>query len=499
MRNHARRKYRLFFIVNAIVILLTSVALATNPYADLGAGIYVMLLFLICTLPSFFIKTYRGKASLLLMFLVFYFATFALQDLANLIAYEPPPPRPSNALFTGGEIAILLGAISFMVGYALTAGFISKQNVGILTRDWSPKAIITIGLAGWGIGFYSNLIIQFGMGDQFSSTKVDFGVLTPFVALIRILGPLGTLMLIYSFLTTGKKAVLIVLVGTMLADFGLGFVGDSKETAMRAPLLFLFSYVIIRERLPVMTTVIFVVIAGLSFNFFAAYRDELGTRHETRSHALTKIDSKLDKIFEKNKSFGKSFSEGLDYFASRITLKQNVELIVARTGKDVKFQEGYTIQPLLLAFVPRFILPDKQDATQTGRIFNQEFHISGSRDTYIATSQLGELYWNFGWPGTITGMMCIGLILALIASMAMGDKKLNLPRFLLLLLTVYLLVLRSESGIAMTYTYWARAVVLLLLIHMLAPKSRIGVMMASTLSNMRKTVPKLGVTKRAQS
>jgi len=29
-------------------------------------------------------------------------------------------------------------------------------------------------------------------------------------------------------------------------------------------------------------TVVFVVAAGLTFNFFAAYRDELGSRHESR-------------------------------------------------------------------------------------------------------------------------------------------------------------------------------------------------------------------------
>ena len=387
--NRARRKYRLFFSVNAIVFLLIFIGSTMNPYADLSTGIYVMILFLICTSPSLFITNYRGKASLMLMYLMFYFATFALLDLSNLLAYKPLPPRPEDSLFTGGEIVILIGAVFFMVGYALMLGFRSNREARFLAQDWSPKAIVMYALASWVIGFYANVIIQFGVGDLNAAGKQTLGVFGGFIALARMLDPLGVLMLIYSYLTTRKKAVLIVLVFMMFADFGLGFVADTKEMAVRGPLLFLFSYVILRDRLPIVATVIFVVIAGLTFNVFAAYRDELGTRRESRTHAVANIDSKLDKIAGQNISLGQRLSDGLEYFAGRVTLKQNVELVAAKTGKDVAFQNGKTLTPVLLAFVPRFILPDKQDASEVGRIFNREFFHSGSPNTYIAGKLAG--------------------------------------------------------------------------------------------------------------
>ena len=86
-------------------------------------------------------------------------------------------------------------------------------------------------------------------------------------------------------------------------------------------------------------------------------------------------------------------------------------------------------------------------------------------------------------------MMCIGMILASIASLAIGNKDINLPRFLLYLLTIYILILRSESALAMTFTVWARAAILLLLIHLLAPKQRASTTVMSTLSNLRAGVP----------
>jgi hypothetical protein len=468
--SHAK-KHWLFFTTNGLVFLLVTVALALNPHSHVGTGTYVIILFILCSLPSVFIANYRGKASLMLMFLAYYFGTFGLLDLSNLISFKPLPPRPTGAFFTLGEIVILVGAVSFMAGYALTAGLSSDKNTRFLKRDWSPNAVILAGLIVWVIGFYSNAYIQFGVGDQFTLKKYSLGVFGGFIALSRILGPLGFLMLVYSFLTTKKKSSMYVMLCMMAADFVLGFVGDSKETAIRDPLLFLFSFIILRERVPVVLTVIFIVMAGLSFNYFAAYRHELGSRHESRVSAVSNIDYKLEKIFGQNKTLGESFADGLEYFSSRITLKQNVELLVSRVGVDREYKGGYTLIPLLYAFIPRFIAPDKQDATQVGRLFNREFFSGGSRDTYISVSNLGELYWNFGFSGVVVGMMCIGMLMAYIASLAVGSNN-NLPRYLLLLLTIYLLVLRSESALAMTYTYWARAVVLLLLIHMLMPKSR---------------------------
>lgn len=471
-RSRARRKYGLFLTINVMTVLLIVIVSATNPYADLGTGIYVAILMLICTAPALFITTYRGRASLMLMFLAYYFASYALLDLSHLIAYSPVPPRSSNSLFTGGEVVIITGAISFTLGYILILGLVSDREVKVLRRDWSPKTIVLIGLITWAIGFYLNAKVQFVYGDSFSNINQQTSVFAGFTSLFRMLGLLGTLMLIYSFLTTHKKSALIFLIGTMLADFALGFLGDTKELAVRDPLMFLFSYVIIRERIPVITTVIFVVLAGLAFNFFAAYRLELATRHETRASAFGRLDSNLDKIAGGDKPLSKRFSDGIDYFAERISLKQSTEIIAARVGKDMEFKEGYTLAPMLYAFIPRFIMPDKQDASMTGRIFNREFHLSGSLNTYISIGAVGELYWNFGWSGAIVGMVLIGVILALVACLGLGGISSNLPRFLLLLLTVYLLILRSEAGLAQTFSYWARTVVLLFLVHALIPKKR---------------------------
>lgn len=468
-RSRLNKRHWLFFILNAIVLVMVATGLITNEHASVNLAVYVAVLFALCTLPLPFITSFRGPESLLLVFLAYYFGAFGLKDLADLLAYEPLSKRISGGFFTDGEIAIVVGAICFISAYLLVVKLLPSQSRGILKKEWSPTAIALVGIAAWVLGFYVTASWQFGFGDRYSEATINTAI-GGFVSLLRILQPLGSLLLIYLFLTTRNKAVLIILLGTMAADFGLGFVGDSKEIAIRGPLLYLFSLALMRERIPVVTTIAFVVIAGIAFSLFAAYRDDLHSRHQSRQEAFKEIGSKLQTLSKHEVPLAKRLSEGVDYFASRITLKQNMEIILSRVGKNVAFQNGETITPLIYAFIPRFIAPNKPDTSAVGRTFNREFKISADPDTYISVGHVGELYWNYGWTGLIAGMMLIGAFMALLGSLLRLDNNPTLPKFLILLMTIYLLTLRFEAGIAMTYTVWARALVLLLLLNAITPK-----------------------------
>lgn len=405
------------------------------------------------------------------MFLAYYFGAFGLKDLSDLIAYEPIIRAHTDYIFTIGEFSIIVGAICFISGYALTVLFIPKHSKGILTREWSLPAIALVGILAWVIGFYITAFWQFGIGDRYGSTTTISTTFGGFLSLLRMLQPLGSLLLIYLFLKTKNKIVLAILLATMAADLALGFLGDSKEIAIRGPLLYIVSVALMRERLPIIESIVFVVLAGIAFSFFAAYRMDLHSRHQSRGDALENIESKLENISDKGVPLVKRLSDGIDYFADRITLKQNMEIILARTGKDVAFQNGYTISPLLYAFIPRFIVPTKQDSSAAGKIFNREFRLSPEPDTYISVGHVGELYWNYGWAGLVFGMMIIGFVMASIATLLRLDVSPSLPKYLILLMSIYLLTLRFEGALAMTYTVWARALVMLLILNAIIPKT----------------------------
>jgi len=133
-KSRTRRKYLLFLAVNFAMLALILLALATNKHADWRTGLYVETLFLICTLPLIFVSSYRGRASLLIIFLAYYFATFALKDLSDLLSGKPPALIHSGSLFTGGELAILLGVLCYIIGYLTALVLLPRQSAGAMTR-----------------------------------------------------------------------------------------------------------------------------------------------------------------------------------------------------------------------------------------------------------------------------------------------------------------------------------------------------------------------------
>lgn len=467
------RKSSLFIGINALIMVMVATAMVFNDDARIGNAIYIVALAMICTSPFIFMKSYRGKQSLMMVFLAYYFGSFALKDISDLLLGKNiQVVLDAGTFITGGEVAILIGAAFFVAGYSAVSTFFPERDTKILARDWSPGSRIIIGLLFWSIGFFITFGWQLSGADLYSGVKASSNPFTGVIIMFRILQPLGTLVLIYHYLVSKSRLALAILIMTMIADFIMGFVGDSKELAVRDLLLYLVSLALLRERIPIYQLIVFVIVAGMSFSFFSAYRVAVHSKHESRLEALSNIEKHVGSIAGNDSSIGERFTGGLEYFTDRITLKSSVEQIIARTGKDVGFQNGRTIEPLLYAFIPRFIWPDKPSSSMAGQVFNQEFKISASKNTYISTSQVGELYWNFGWTGLVVGMMMIGAVMAAIASSMRLDKDATLPRFLFILMTVYLLSLRFETAIAEVYVVWGRAVLLLLLLNALIPKVR---------------------------
>ena len=127
---------------------------------------------------------------------------------------------------------------------------------------------------------------------------------------------------------------------------------------------------------------------------------------------------------------------------------------------------------LWYVFLPRYFAPDKPDEN-TGRLFNHAFAISESPYTFISTGANGELYWSYGWSGLVLGMTAIGLLLGATGVATDLDVRTNLPRFLVLVVTAYLLCVRFEVNLSLEYTYWLRTVAMLAVIHLFMPKARV--------------------------
>ncbi len=106
----------------------------------------------------------------------------------------------------------------------------------------------------------------------------------------------------------------------------------------------------------------------------------------------------------------------LERFKQRLAMINSMAVVVRDTGRWVPYAKGETIlMPTLVYFIPRIVWPDKPVAAG-GREFGRIFRVTNplTRDTYIAPTVTGELYWNFDLPGVIVGMAILGMAMRIL-------------------------------------------------------------------------------------
>jgi hypothetical protein len=204
------------------------------------------------------------------------------------------------------------------------------------------------------------------------------------------------------------------------------------------------------------------------FPILSAYRAAItGERGLSRDQAAQNLGKVIDLVLAyRDPSAERSADSGRSNFFERISVKGNVERIVIHTGADVPYEAGLTLAAIPFAFVPRLILPDKFDVP-TGLLVNHTFFRGEDPNTFISPSHLGELYWNFGWPGLVLGMSFIGALLGFVATQCSLAEHASVTRMLVLLATVQYLCVGFEGAMSASYVSWLRSVGAIAVLHLL--------------------------------
>jgi hypothetical protein len=97
----------------------------------------------------------------------------------------------------------------------------------------------------------------------------------------------------------------------------------------------------------------------------------------------------------------------------RMAMINSVAVVIRDVGRWVPYARGGTLfTPAVTFFIPRLLWPDKPYFTM-GRTFAETFRVVAimDRDTRVAVTVPGELYWNFDLPGILIGMALWGVAL----------------------------------------------------------------------------------------
>ncbi len=468
VRRRPPNRWLTFAVANFLFLLTIVAAGVINGTGSVDAFTYLALLFLICSTPLVLYDRPNGRYVILLIFAPLFFMDYGLFDIAKLFALFKLPEfnEARQGVLSEAEIAILIGAAMLIAGYVSVAALWQRKSARILRSDWKSSTITVVGLITWAAGSAGTLVWQLGVADPLAHVKLGATAAMGLMVL-RMIQPIGAILLIYGYITSKSKLRTALVLMMLATDFSLGFIEASKELMVRSLALLIISSFLINGKVSRKWLITGGVVVALSFSVLQAYRlNVLQLKHETRREALAHFSHNLFKALDSKMVGGDTSESSAKLIVHRTDLKTTMELIMSTVGVTAPYEHGRTMRPLLYVFIPRILLPHKP-RTSVGRIFTRDFHTSLDRNSYTSATQMGELYWNFGWPGLVIGMYCIGALLGFVGATTNLTEIRSVTRLLIILSTVYLICLRFEGGIGLQYTLWIRSVVMILLLHMM--------------------------------
>jgi hypothetical protein len=462
-------RFALYAALNLLFLLVVIIA-DVNSGSQNTRILYQILLFALCSTSVIDLDGLNGRYALLAVFSLAYFVMFGVGDLFALM--QGTTTEPSLAVLSATEAVILVGGTVLFASYRLLVWLSPGTRRGAAPRDWPRRAVFIGGLLMWAIGTYATYhwyvyIVTAQTNEATRKGLESISALqTSIFILAQMMQPLGILLIAYLWRIYRPPLIWGLVLAICALQVVVGFIADIKGLAMLGGILVIVTIVLVDGRVPKWWLAAGVAYIIIVFPIFQAYRAEVT---HARGIARTAIVADLSRVLDLALSANARVNTGRNRaqtFLERSSLFGSVQIIVEKTGNEAPYQHGYTLTPILAAYVPKIVWSDKPDIP-TGQIFNKEFHITDSDDVFISPSHLGELYWNFGWPGVILGMAIIGGILGFVGTRFNLAQGKTVTRLLVTVVTIKQLVTGFESSIAAIYVVWLRSLAGIGVLHLL--------------------------------
>jgi hypothetical protein len=274
---------------------------------------------------------------------------------------------------------------------------------------------------------------------------------------------LSILILAYAQCRYKRAYMTPILIVVVFYQLMLGFIIDTKSEGLIGAVLVVLTNFLVNGRVPKVWLIVTLVVVAVGFPILQANREVRDERNINPRKAADNLLLSFEKALEATERTNKG-SERAQTALERATTKGSVEVIVRGTGTITPYEHGYTLIPLVEAFIPRLLWADKP-SIPTGQIMNKKFHVTEGDTTYISPSHLGELYWNFGWLGVIVGMSLIGLLFGTLGARFNLAEAATITRVLVIMVTAREVILASEGEFATHYVVWMRSLLGIALLH----------------------------------
>jgi hypothetical protein len=458
----------IYSAVNAGFAVLVAVSYSLHRASGVHP-LYLILLFAICSSALLNQRQLNDRFALLTLFSADYLLLFGVLDMQRLLVGVVAPDASGTPL-SEPELVILAAGIAAQLGYRLASRARSTAIAGPPT-DYSEALLTWGGIAVWALctalswNYYINIMTEASVQNQQLGLE-NLGAIRAMGYMVVTYGqPLSIVVLAYAWCRYRRPMLVPVLTGIVLVQLVMGFVADYKSQALLGAALVVLTRLLVDGKLPKVWVAGTVVMIAVVFPILQANRAMRFDYHLNHAQAAEEIGKTLERALATQEKATEGPNRQATFF-ERMSLKGSVELIVTKTGKEVAYQGGYTLMPLVAVFIPKIIWPNKP-SVETGRLVTSEFNLSRSANLYTSPSHLGELYWNFGWPGAVIGLFLIGVLLGQVGVRSDLSSAVTLTRVMIVMVTLQQLIMSFESTFAAPYAVWIRSLVGIGLLHLM--------------------------------
>jgi hypothetical protein len=405
---------RFGLIVFAYVLLaLYAVFIQQDDSITLAQAGYTTLIIMLGTLPGVFSLIDRREAGLLpLMPLhgLFYALAFGLPVFSGKTDWS----RVNSAVITDALVLTILGLVCLYLGYYVSRGLYSRSLQPTRFLNGVPlKRRIGIAWIMYGMSMLLQLVPALG-------SLPSAGQLST---------PLGYLAMGILFLLALDKAVsknhLILVTAAIGCALTIKLLSGSLAQAVFLLVLLGILYWGKKRSIPLGFILICGVIAILLNPIKQSYREYTRVAADAPSPSYVhKARMFYKATFDHYTNDDPVPSDGIDpgvvnRIGHSITVFADV---INMTPEQVPYWRGGSYQTLWTSFIPRFLWPDKPQAT-IGNEFGHRYFFLGPTDTSTSHNLpwLPEFYANFGIIGVVGGMFAVGVLFRFLA------QKLSVP------------------------------------------------------------------------
>jgi len=353
----------------------------------------------------------------LISYLVFFvfsvFTTYFFADTflgrSEYDALELKGIRPTDIAW--GQTAVLVGLLALLAGYAIPLGRLVPGGIPRPQRDWSFQSTLVVALIAILTVWVIYLSAQFGILPK----RVGSGLLGALSSSTFF----GIALLMLSYLRYRSQGALALLALLIPPTMAFNYFTGSKGAFFSAIGVTMIAYLVVKRRIR-FRWILAVFVAFSLFYPIAEFQRQVILQGNRRSTiwALQRLPEVVSQTsrFVSGQKFGEYFVRGAASTLSRFDGLGVTSVILRDCPARVPFQGGWSIAHIFITYVPRILWKGKPELS-SGQWVTTNFGPGADVISATGPTWIGELWFNFGWRGVVTGMFLMGVYFRILHEM----------------------------------------------------------------------------------